>query len=44
MEQRCEIILQNYLKTLVYNNDYKIINENSNIVIYYKNIMLLFLF
>jgi len=38
MEQRCEIILQNYLKNLEYNNDYKIVNKGIDLfIIYYKN-------
>ena len=45
MEQRCKIILQNYLKTPEYNNDYKIINSmflNYCFRIYYKtNILFL---
>ena len=45
MEQRCNIILQNYLKTTEYNNDYKIINSmflNYCFRIYYKtNILFL---
>jgi len=41
MEQRCKIILQNYLKTKVYNTDYEIIN---NFIIKYKNIELFNIF
>ena len=37
MEQRCKNILQNYLTTKVYNNDYEIIN-NFIIIYKYKNI------
>ena len=48
MEQRCKIILQNYLKTTDYScNDYKIVKDNFNInyfIIYYKNQMLFFIY
>ena len=50
MEQRCKIILQNYLKTQEYNNDYKIIiynnfiNNSTNFVIKYTNITLFYVF
>jgi len=40
MEQRCEIILQNYLQTLVYNTDYILVKDTidkNNFTIYYKN-------
>ena len=40
MEQRCEIILQNYLQNQEYNNDYKIVNDienTNNYIIYYKS-------
>ena len=37
MEQRSEIILQNYLKTTEYNNDYTFISSRNNLFkIYYK--------
>ena len=39
MEKRCKNILQNYLKTHVYNTDYKIID---NFLIKYKNITLFY--
>ena len=42
MEQRCEIILQNYLKTKEYNTDYKITISNY-FIIKYKNIILFYL-
>ena len=43
MEQRCEIILQNYLKTQVYTTDYKIIkNYIYNNIIKYNNKILFF--
>ena len=43
MEQRCEIILQNYLKTQVYTTDYKIIkNYIYNNIIKYNNIILFY--
>ena len=41
MKQRCEIILQNYIYTQVYNTDYEIVN---NCIIKYKNITLFYLF
>ena len=45
MEQRCKIILQNYLKTTDYTcNDYKIFNNtyrNNCFIIYYKKIKLI---
>ena len=47
MEQRCEIILQNYLKThdYIHNTDYKIVeNENKCFTILYKNNYLFYIF
>jgi len=40
MEQRCKIILQNYLQTQVYNTDYTLVKDTidkNNFTIYYKN-------
>jgi len=48
MEQRCQIILQNYLKTTNYTcSDYKIVNNkfiNNYFGLYYKNHMLFFIY
>ena len=47
MKQRCQIILQNYLKTIEYNNNYTIVRDkfiNNYFKIYYKNQMLFFIY
>ena len=44
MEQRCKNILQNYLKSKVYNTDYKIIKTNKNFIIKYKCIILFYVY